>query len=68
MQDEGVGRMEFVFKIALFLGIDEITSSLIPLTFYGTKDLPVFADFIVKRCTIGLWMGTMVLSPFDSWI
>lgn len=68
VQHLGVGWSEFAFKMIMALTVDEVLSTVIPMTFFGTKDLPVFTDFVIKRCSIGLWMSSIALSPIDNYL
>ena len=55
-------------RCALPFTIDFVFTEIVPLTFYGTKDLDIYSDFFFKRVVVSGLIASLVVSPVENYI
>lgn len=60
-----IGVIEAVTRIVLLIFFDVFFSDILPKTLFGTKDLEVFPDLILRKSTICLGISLVSIGPLN---
>ena len=63
---KGIISREMVTRLFLVMIGDVISNEALPLLLYGTKDLDLMPDFLIKRVFFSLYLATLAVGPIDS--
>ena len=68
LQHIKVGFKEFVVRCAMAYSIDFLFTQIIPINFYGTKDLDIYSDWFFKRFCVMGFISSLPGSPVENYV
>ena len=60
-----IGVIESVIRIGLLIFFDVFFSDILPKALFGTKDLEVFPDLILRKTTICVGISLVTVGPLN---
>ena len=63
-----IGLVEVLVRIAIVVLFERLHNKILPIVIFGTTDLEIFDDFIVKRVVHTVLFSALQLSPIENYM
>ena len=65
---DSIGILEIIARLVLFVYLDSLATKILPLAFYGTRNLAIHQDFMIKRVLHVVFGSGSALSPVENYM